>query len=887
MVYAEHRRHWLEKMEAEYELAKSSGRKRKILFMAPRDHGKTETGITFVTRRICLDRDVRILWVSVALQPAVKRLVRIQNLLKSKRITEDWTTSPEQGYGAFRQSEQDKWTTTQLYVAREKLSVDPTLEAVGSGGAVTGGHFDIIVIDDLEDDKTCQSKTLRDKTKEWFRGTLEPMLNDGGVLIAIGCLAGESMVLMANGTYKRIDEVEPGDHVWAIDTDGTYGPKRVEARLDQGTSEVVEVKTARHAIKATPWHPFLVAREGELVWCRADELQPGEYIVTSKAHPGAPEAFEYDWMDEEFAWLLGFLFGDGWVNSKKTNICCAMGEYEAVNNRVVGLLEDWFPTVRFWQTPFGYIRGDSRPVARALSDLGLHGKAHTKRLPEWLYRAPIALRQAFLRGFTEADGSIVGKPKYQTYRIELCNKKLVEDLHRLCLTSAVKPGSILYRSRTSQPPNSPEPLTAESWSVSLNFNAIETKELQLPGKAITGKQHYREAVKVARTLGDDWRMEPVRSVEPAGEERVWDLTVEGIPSFVANGFAVHNTRKHADDIYGDLKNNPTFTVIEDPAIKQWPEDYKFDLIKDEAGRETLGELQLEGDYEVLWPGEGTFCRNIDKLLRMRESIGPTMFAREFQHKVIDDATAAFKMEALQRALARGSNLRLYQPPPGIPLDIVQGWDLSLISDPKAAARKDRDYTVGITLGRDTTNGDRYLLGCFRRRGLSQKQLELFIQAEYDRFMEMGLPPRLVAIEKNNFGNIIVNGLFEKTNLPLAPHQTGTNKSDPWEGVPSLSLLFENSKMVLPSGDLYSVNEMEELITELHGLGRERHDDMVMAMWIAECVLRPKAGGSEPIGKIMPRIGKQVAEGDEQPHPAAKRVLTNKGWVWRMPHEMRY
>ncbi len=530
MVYADHRTKWLEKMESEYRIAKATGRKRKILFMAPRDHGKSETGVTFVTRRVCLDRNIRILWVSVALAPAQKRFTRIQNLLRSKRVTEDWTTAPEEGFGPFRVTEQDKWTTTQVYVHRTKLSIDPTIEAVGSGGAVTGGHFDIIIIDDLEDDKTCQSKTLRDKTKEWFRGTLEPMLTDGGLLVAIG------------------------------------------------------------------------------------------------------------------------------------------------------------------------------------------------------------------------------------------------------------------------------------------------------------------------------------------------------------------NKKHADDIYTDMENNPTFSVIKDPAIKKWPEEFEFDKVIDDQGREMLGDLHVTGDYEVLWPGQGEFCRDIDKLLRMRTSIGPTMFAREFQHQVIDDATAAFRRDDLQRALARGSNFCLYKPPPGVPLDVVQGWDLSLVADVKAAEQKDRDYTVGITLGRDTTNGDRYLLGVVRRRGLSQKQMEAVIQAEYDRFMDMGLPPRLVAIEKNNFGNIIVNSLFDTTSLPLAPHQTGSNKSDPWEGVPSLSLLFENSKFILPSHDIFSVNMCEELITELHGLGRERHDDMVMALWIAECVLRPKAGGAAPLGKIAPRVGRREYEGDagEQPHPLAKRVLTNKGWKWRIP-----
>ena len=54
---------------------------------------------------------------------------------------------------------------------------------------------------------------------------------------------------------------------------------------------------------------------------------------------------------------------------------------------------------------------------------------------------------------------------------------------------------------------------------------------------------------------------------------------------------------------------------------------------------------------------------------------------------------------------------------------------------------------------------------------------------------------------------------------------------------SLGILFENQKVTLPCKTGRDREILEPLIGEMWGLGRERHDDTVMALWIAETVLR--------------------------------------------------
>lgn len=496
MYWAAHRSEWLRVIDATIKRSREHGQaKSRLLLLAPRDHGKTEVVLTVALREICLNRDIRILFISESADVAKKRLLRLSGLLDSLKITQDWASAPEAGCVPFRPIEataQTKWTQTQIYVQRHKRSVDPTVEAVGSGGSLTGGHFDLILCDDLESDKTTLSAAQRAKTRAWFRATVTPMLSPGGSMIVIG------------------------------------------------------------------------------------------------------------------------------------------------------------------------------------------------------------------------------------------------------------------------------------------------------------------------------------------------------------------TRKHHDDLYAHLKASSAWRVIEDPAIIQWPEAFKVIRRVDAlTGAELISGVEHTGPHQVLWPEREVFTqsgetlrigRPLVYLLAEREEITHLLFQREFQHKVQDDSAAPFRMDWLTTAMERGATLSLGRVPEGLKgLEIVQGWDLSLVTNPAKAAAHDTDYTVGVTWARDA-NGDRYLLGIKRFRGVSPGQLRGKVIAEFERFGGLSRV-RAVAVEKNAFGELHYLGLQRSYDLPLKGHLTTKAKADPWDGVPSLSALFENGKVVLPSRTEDDRAALAPLIQELWGLGTEAHDDTVMSLWIAETVLR--------------------------------------------------
>ena len=323
---------------------------------------------------------------------------------------------------------------------------------------------------------------------------------------------------------------------------------------------------------------------------------------------------------------------------------------------------------------------------------------------------------------------------------------------------------------------------------------------------------------------------------------------------------VIGTRKHHDDLFSHLINDPTYRVIHDKAIVEQPESYEYVKKVDETGREIITGVDVKGGV-ALWEAE----RPLDYLLLEKRTVGSRLFAREFQNQVQDESSAPFKMAWLERALERGSRYSLGQVPPEVN-DIVQGWDFSLVTSAKGAEERDTDYTVGITWGRDD-NGNRYLIDIFRKRGMSPTELQGRVKGEYAKY---GHRIRVVAVEKNAFGELHYLGLQRSSDLPLKGHIThARNKADVWEGVPSLSVMFENDKVILPSRTDRDRERLEPLIHELFALGKERHDDTVMSLWIAETWLRKSSfqynvsfGESEYTGTTDERLqGQDLSDYD--------------------------
>ena len=264
---------------------------------------------------------------------------------------------------------------------------------------------------------------------------------------------------------------------------------------------------------------------------------------------------------------------------------------------------------------------------------------------------------------------------------------------------------------------------------------------------------------------------------------------------------VVGTRKHHDDLYSRLIENPAYRHRIDRAIL------------DEKTR------------KVLMPERWSF----ERLLQDREEIGTVLFNREKQNEVIDEATALFRREWLEACF--DPSLSLGEIPSETAF-IVQGIDLASVSDPNRAFEKDTDYSVVMTLAVLPENRVQ-VLDIWQERGLTPDSLLSELIRQTNRYR-----PRLVLIENNAFQHWVEQELKDRIDWPLEGHTTGrSNKGSFTDGVPSLAALFERGRVRLPCGDERSRHLCGELVNQFHGLGFEKHDDLAMAFWFAVTAAR--------------------------------------------------
>lgn len=147
------------------------------------------------------------------------------------------------------------------------------------------------------------------------------------------------------------------------------------------------------------------------------------------------------------------------------------------------------------------------------------------------------------------------------------------------------------------------------------------------------------------------------------------------------------THKHYNDGYNQLKNNPSWNIITQKAILEWPKSW--DYVHDDTG--TIVDVKnIKGNSKVLWPEKWP----IDKLLLKKAAMGSLLFNREYQNetkqllgKLLKDSWLNYYVINPDKA---NSNLKAM--PPLETMDIYQGIDVAIGTKAK------NDYFVITTKG---------------------------------------------------------------------------------------------------------------------------------------------------------------------------------------------
>lgn len=139
----------------------------------------------------------------------------------------------------------------------------------------------VLLLDDLvKDIEAADSTTIRENTWEWYLSTAYTRLAPGGGVIGIMCMTGDTQVMLADGSQKRLDTLKPSDEI-ATYENGRLTTSRVAAHRCVGGDNVLKITmSSGRILRANGKHPFLtLTNSGELVWTRARALTTTHRIV--------------------------------------------------------------------------------------------------------------------------------------------------------------------------------------------------------------------------------------------------------------------------------------------------------------------------------------------------------------------------------------------------------------------------------------------------------------------------------------------------------------------------------------------------------------------------------------------------------------------------------
>jgi len=216
----------------------------RILINVPPEHAKsTVLTINYVTYRLAIDPNVRIIIVSKTQGMARKFLSAIKTRLSHPNWTKlQVSFGPNGGYKA----DSPTWSADMIYLGagRDSGEKDPTVQALGFGSQIYGARADLIILDDVVMNANAHEW---EKQIEWLQKEVITRLGRHGKLLIVGTrvapidLYGDVDEPNEQGLYPKWDgpslftrrsEVAPS--VWAmvyqqedVQSDSIFSPAAV------------------------------------------------------------------------------------------------------------------------------------------------------------------------------------------------------------------------------------------------------------------------------------------------------------------------------------------------------------------------------------------------------------------------------------------------------------------------------------------------------------------------------------------------------------------------------------------------------------------------------------------------------------------------------------
>jgi len=167
----------------EWEVWHKKSKKKFKLLLVPRGHLKsTFWTISYALRRIAQDNNIRILIANATFGNAKNFTSTIRRHIEGNQTFRNLYGSLDRDKEGKRIS--DDWSQVSFTIKRTKNMPEPTVYAAGVGGNVVSQHYDLILWDDLVNDKNVTTMEMIQQMITWWQNSLSLLESDGeGIMI--------------------------------------------------------------------------------------------------------------------------------------------------------------------------------------------------------------------------------------------------------------------------------------------------------------------------------------------------------------------------------------------------------------------------------------------------------------------------------------------------------------------------------------------------------------------------------------------------------------------------------------------------------------------------------------------------------------------------------
>lgn len=402
------------------------------------------------------------------------------------------------------------------------------------------------------------------------------------------CFTGETLVLTENG-YDEMRNLKVGDRVLGMDNEF----HKIHKFFENGEKEIWSVKTTNSpGIRTTENHRFWARKKGlqypkrdngkystcrmflEPEWVETKDLTNDYYIgyaINKNAKIPQWKGIEcIRWknvytkkdlrMDDHGFWyVIGRFLGDGWTRRRTDRnnhlsgiiICTSKKGDEACEfeKKIPG----WMHYTKVEdETTYKY-QFASKELAIFCEQFG--NGASNKFVPGWVFDMPINLLKELLNGYMDSDGTCING----LYKATSVSKRLVYGIGQIVAKVYHKPFSIYHDKR-------PEATMLEGRKINQHDTYM-----------ITWREN-RDPMRGQAFYEDGYLWFPVREVKRTDSiEEVYDIEVDRVHSFTANGCIVHNCQDFSQEGKNNINTGRsilferTLQILDPTPTVGWPE----------------------------------------------------------------------------------------------------------------------------------------------------------------------------------------------------------------------------------------------------------------------------------------------------------------------------